>query len=267
MTKVSAFASQFRNGDTLKEYLGHVRLALRIMRRPMVAPKDSMSQLLRGARKDKRRTEVPRLRRAQVFSLVQAAAGKGNYDAARFFILARGFLFRVTNELFPLQRNRDGALGRSSTAWHSSISFRKNQVEISLRARKNCPEGALLVRKCSCATAPDIWCCVCALRHQVQASRDRGFGPLDSIWPFSQNEIEKLFKDLCLELGVGSPGWHAFRRGMASDMLDNGDPLSLILRAGGWRSAAFLVYLSRSSLDKREATEFAFNDSDSEGEA
>ena len=53
---------------------------------------------------------------------------------------------------------------------------------------------------------------------------------------------------------------------MASDMLDNGAPLSMILRAGGWRSGAFLSYLTRSALDRRKAIKYTFNQSDSERE-
>ena len=65
---------------------------------------------------------------------------------------------------------------------------------------------------------------------------------------------------------LGSARWHAFRRGMAQDLLDSGSTLSYILRAGGWRSGAFLRYLTGSSLDDREALEFTVNDSDSDAE-
>ena len=70
----------------------------------------------------------------------------------------------------------------------------------------------------------------------------------------------------CDVVGISWQGWHAFRRGMTSGMLDKGSPLSHILRAGGWRSGAFLAF-SRSALDRREAVEFALNDSDSDRDA
>ena len=85
-----------------------------------------------------------------------------------------------------------------------------------------------------------------------------------SIWPFSASEAQRKFRVCCDEIGLSWPGWHALRRGVASDMLDKGCTLSHVLRAGGWRSGAFLAYLSCSSLDRREAVEFALNDSDSD---
>ena len=36
---------------------------------------------------------------------------------------------------------------------------------------------------------------------------------------------------------------HAFRRGMAQDIVDAGGSLAELLRAGGWNSNAFLYYL------------------------
>ena len=48
-----------------------------------------------------------------------------------------------------------------------------------------------------------------------------------------------------LAAAVGIPnaqrlGSHALRRGMARDILDAGGTLSMVLRAGDWRSAAFV---------------------------
>ena len=64
---------------------------------------------------------------------------------------------------------------------------------------------------------------------------------------------------------MGLPAvWHAIRRGMAEEMLARGDPLAEILLAGGWRSGAFLKYVSRHSLDTRVALDFAYAVSDGE---
>ena len=38
-------------------------------------------------------------------------------------------------------------------------------------------------------------------------------------------------------------GTHAFRRGMAHDIVDHGGSLATLLEAGGWTSAAFKTYL------------------------
>ena len=50
---------------------------------------------------------------------------------------------------------------------------------------------------------------------------------------------------------------------MASDLVASGSSLSYILHAGGWRSSAFMKYVSASGLDEREAIDFAMAESDS----
>ena len=263
MEMLASFSHQFRNPDTLREYLGHLRFFLRVLHREFPVPLSTWQQFSRGSRKDRKRMELPRLRQKQVVQLVRVAMDRGWDDLARLFVVARGFLFRVANELLPLQSN--GKLDpRNQEQWHSTVKVRERKVEVQLRTRKNFPQGATLVRACSCHKKLDLLCCACALARQLQLVDGN---MKDSIWPFSPAEATKKFRQCCEAAGISWPGWHSFRRGMASDMLDNGAPLSLILRAGGWRSGAFLSYLTKSALDNREAIEFSMNDSDSEANA
>ena len=51
---------------------------------------------------------------------------------------------------------------------------------------------------------------------------------------------------------------------MAQDLVAWGASLGTILRQGGWRSAAFLKYLSISSVKEQELTDLVINMSDSE---
>ena len=92
MEMLAAYSQQFRNPDTLREYVGHLRLFLRMLHREPCIPSSAWQQLLRGARKDKRRSNMPRLRHQQVLALVQVALDKGWDDMARLFVVARGFL-------------------------------------------------------------------------------------------------------------------------------------------------------------------------------
>ena len=62
-------------------------------------------------------------------------------------------------------------------------------------------------------------------------------------------------------------GLHAFRRGHAQDMLSNGATLTMILRAGEWRSAAFMSYLNMADLGERAVLEAHYAMSEAEGEA
>ena len=99
----------------------------------------------------------------------------------------------------------------------------------------------------------------------LQAQSDSHPSPVESIWPFSKSELIKAFSSILRELNLQpGTGFHAFRRGMARDLLASGQQLSFILRAGGWRSSAFLNYLTSSGLEEREAMDFSMADSDSE---
>ena len=61
-------------------------------------------------------------------------------------------------------------------------------------------------------------------------------------------------------------GTHAFRRGMAQDILDAGGSLAVLMRAGDWRSSAFLAYLRESQPQETAVSQMVFNLSDSEVE-
>ena len=58
-------------------------------------------------------------------------------------------------------------------------------------------------------------------------------------------------------------GTHDFRRGHAKDMAESGSTLAQILRAGQWRSAAFMRYMEEASLSRQAAVDIAI---DSDGE-
>ena len=51
---------------------------------------------------------------------------------------------------------------------------------------------------------------------------------------------------------------------MATDMLRGGSSLAHILKAGAWRSGAFLRYILRQDLDERVALEQVVGDSETE---
>ena len=70
---VGVFSSQFRNSDTFREYMGHVKLVLRLMGREFLIPTGQWSQLLRGLGKRRQRLQHPRLRHNDVQRLVDFA--------------------------------------------------------------------------------------------------------------------------------------------------------------------------------------------------
>ena len=223
------------------------------------------SGLVRGLRKFAVPVDRPRLRSAQVKELVRLAVDRGHVHLARLFAVARQFLLRVADEGFPLQLDGKAAVAAESLEWHSRIILEPGRATLVLRTRKNEPRGASLARSCICLSQSPLLCGVCALHAQADESRRNGisvaarlFRPLESVSALI------VLRRLCQHLGLESPGWHAFRRGMAQDLFDGGATLSQLLRAGGWKSSAFLRYLLRRDVDFKEASEFILEHSDSD---
>eukprot|EP00439_Symbiodinium_sp_Y106_P075173 s3115_g14.t2 len=136
---LAAYGQQFRNADTLIERVGHLRLFLRILHREPCIASSTWQQLLRGARKHKRRSNLPRLRHKRVVALVQVALEKGWDDLARLVVVARGLLFK---ELVPSQASH--LEGRGNTSWHSFVKIKGRDVSVTMRIRKNAPEADLI---------------------------------------------------------------------------------------------------------------------------
>ena len=76
----------------------------------------------------------------------------------------------------------------------------------------------------------------------------------------SAGEVRRKLRVGLVALSVAnaeSYSTHDFRRGHAKDLQDSGAPLSVILAAGGWRSAAFITYLDGCELEKEVVLEAA----------
>ena len=165
---LAAYGQQFRNADTLIERVGHLRLFLRILHREPCIASSTWQQLLRGARKHKRRSNLPRLRHKRVVALVQVALEKGWDDLARLVVVARGLLFK---ELVPSQASH--LEGRGNTSWHSFVKIKGRDVSVTMRIRKNAPEVAVIVRRCCCERKIELLCCACSLATQVRRAREK----------------------------------------------------------------------------------------------
>lgn len=260
---LASYSAMFMNGDTFKAYLGHLSVGCRLVGRPLL-PSALSSALIRGARKFVQKSERPTLRSAAVLALVRRAVREGLTDLARIMTIARQFLSRVADETFPLQLDGRQGLGSDDLQWHSQVVLGASSAIVILRTRKNEPRGARLTRKCVCASQHPLLCGVCSLRAAVAESTAQGRDPRQRLFTLQPAAALADLRRLSAFLDLGRPGWHAFRRGMAQDMLDGGSSLSQILQAGGWRSSAFLRYLIKHDVDAREAAEFAIADSDSD---
>ena len=75
---------------------------------------------------------------------------------------------------------------------------------------------------------------------------------------FKIGSVLKTLREMLMELQIPEANkyrTHDFRRGHADDMRRNGATLGEILRAGDWRSPAFLFYLDKLQLDHDRTVE------------
>ena len=76
-------------------------------------------------------------------------------------------------------------------------------------------------------------------------------------------------REYAAECNVQDPmniGTHAFRRGMAQDIISAGGSLATLLRAGEWHSRAFFKYLRETQAEDEAVAQLVINLSDSEPE-
>ena len=261
---VMTFATLFRNPGTFSQYIGHVAKGEALLRVGHRVTQGLMSQLRRSTRAFHTSRPMPRLRRRQVTELVRRAVHEGSFEEARLYVVAYDFMFRVADELLPLQSQGKRGIADGSTDWHSEVEIRQGTASVNLRTRKNAQQGAVVRRHCVCTSRRRLLCGTCALTAQVDFSRGEGRGHRTRLFGPSLATALGNLKRRCLDLGFPSCGWHAFRRGGAEDRIADGEELGHVLHAGGWRSAAFLRYISKENLDTQLAFEAVIGLSDEE---
>ncbi len=258
------FTAIFKHGGTLNNYLGYIKASHDIMRIEFNWSTQILSRISRGSNKITIRKEKPRIRKAHHLQLAAIARQEGDMRAVAIMAIARTWLTRVQSELIPLER--DGIADAQDTSWHSTIQFSDDgsKATITWRRRKNTDRITSITRSCCCKEHPDL-CGVCHLRtFHDQCERGRGVKICKNI------KIAAITADLRRRATrAGNPmahimGWHAFRRGKASDMLIEGSPISTILQAGGWKSSSVLNYLVLVEVQQRIASIATVDGSDSE---
>ena len=189
---------------------------------------------------------------------------EGSPEEARIYVIAYHFLFRVADELLPVQLQGRLGIPDGSTAWHSEVDISSKTVSVNLRTRKNAPHGAVVRRHCICTASKKLLCGTCAMIAQVDVAVAAGRDARARLFVIEPAAALANLHRLCSELGFPRCGWHAFRRGGAEDRVADGEELGHVLHAGGWRSAAFLRYISRENLDTQLAFEAVVSLSDEE---
>ena len=99
----------------------------------------------------------------------------------------------------------------------------------------------------------------------VSGSRLSQEAPIFGGKPAFKQYLE-ILRPTCQVLGLPTISWHSFRRGSAADMLKHGCTVAQIMKAGGWKSCAFIRYLDKWDVDDRANLELALAASATEDE-
>ena len=131
--------------------------------------------------------------------------------------------------------------------------FAPKRLVIRLKTRKNSRPGAILIRNCVCTEGrKELLCPLHSFWEFIQANVQRGGRLFPGISKSSANKVlKKKLSLMNFESAKRFPS-RAFRRGAAMEIQGSGTSMGQIMRAGGWSSSAFKVYLS---LDKAEGEE------------
>ena len=133
-----------------------------------------------------------------------------------------------------------------------------------MKTRKNMQGGSgTLCRSCSCSGSKQL-CAVHTLWDTFFEDLPVGVQPWADVKP---GLALKRLRKLLVALGIMNAqeyGTHSFRRGHADDMRKCGCTLAEILRAGQWKSAAFLAYIDEADLGKDVALAVAIESEDEE---
>ena len=126
----------------------------------------------------------------------------------------------------------------------------QDAVCVRIKRRKNRAQGSGILRRvCACRGSKHL-CAVHMLWDGFLAHLPEGCCPWRGV---SAAYARERLRAALQSLGIpqaNAYGTHDFRRGHAEDMRKLGSPLSDILRAGQWKSAAFMEYLHEGDMEK-----------------
>ena len=254
---VLAWANVFACSDTFSNYLTHLRGACHAT--GFEAPPTRHPALSRAVVAIlKRELFVARqkrfINRTMMANMVAAVRnGREELHYAMLWLLAYTFLLRLPSEALPACK---GEPTNESLLQQQTLIWREGDcVCLRLLRRKNMRQGSgILKRKCSCKDAATDFnrdtCVVHSLWDRFFDKMPEGSQPWRKV---TANKARARLREVLTNLDVPEPdtyATHDFRRGHAEDLRRSGASLSEILKAGQWRSAAFMSYLDADELNK-----------------
>ena len=264
--ELAAWAALFRCAETFRNYIGYLRIACLIVGADVsVFSCVLVRRAIQSVRA--RRDWVPRpkqfLGQAEVLKLLKLVGQSDACDQnlCMLWLFAYIFLSRVPSEALPVVRI-DRESQRASHA--SAVLVQVDSVVLHLARRKNRPRGSTLVRTCWCSTCPST--CPVHVLGPFLLTHETGC----RVFPHNAGDALQSLRRMLERVGFSkfaTARTHDFRRGHASDLQRSGATLAEILRAGEWRSCAFMAYLEREELERDAVIEAHVAESDSESDA
>ena len=249
------FAMIFRRTSSFQQYMKHLRWAHRFLRMGVDWDTPIVKQVSRGQLK----MEPPKsaklaLQAEQARKLVKRASHEGNREQAAIYAVARMFLFRVPSEYLPL----------ALTSSHSSVHIEGNVARVTLTKRKPINYPHVLERSCSCKHIGKLLCGVCWLKERIAHATEKG---INQLFKVSVSGFRQQLRTDAMAVGISEAhrlGSHALRRGMARDSIDHGGSFAILLRAGEWRSSAYVAYLREHQAEEVNVASLLIDHSDSD---
>ena len=250
---VISFASTCRNPGTFTNYASGLKLACELLGHSTDWYSDERVKRAReGIKKSQYVYNAPKM--AVTRRMIDAIAI--NMEVAIperiFCTLSWAFLLRARSETAVLKRACPATFSNHFAPIQpgGEVGLVGQKLTIRLRSRKNRMGGDTVVRTCSCASPDDI-----------SSHIPKSICPVHVLWPWivrNTAEGKPIFKaniadtaQIWLKVALEARNvpeharytLHSLRRGAARALVASGGSLSTILRAGSWKSSAFLNYL------------------------
>ena len=144
----------------------------------------------------------------------------------------------------------------------SVITLEDDELCLRLASRKNRDTGTVMRRSCWCLSC-ERTCPVHAL-WPFFAEKEVGAQPFIGFTPsFALSGLRDMLRQLNIP-DAKLYRTHDLRRGHCQDLVDSGSTVAEILRAGQWKSAAFLQYVDMDDLERGAVMEAHMDESSSD---
>ena len=277
--RVSQWSFMFPPGKTFGLYVAHLLKACQLLG----ISDQWCSHEVRGIIKGLKNAKVPSMAPKSAISpaILAAIVKKEGFGSefAQLALISYAFLLRVFSEALPLTRAvHSGDLDEFSDLEGPPIigmlrGADSEKLTIKFRRRKNINKCGVIKRGCCCETSssdrlsihiPSLFCPVCSIWPSLRKRVKKG----EQLFPnLAKSNINRILRAVLRKIGIqraDSFGTHAFRRGAARALLDNGGTMADLLRSGMWSSSAFKLYLDMDIHEDKAMSNILIEISDSE---